>query len=318
MLDNFIFSCNAILPIFAIVALGYLMKKKDYLDAYTVKKLNAIVFKFALPLMLFVNTATGDIYETFDPALIAFICGFTILSFFAIWGFAELYIKDKSSIGAFVQGAFRGNYSIMGIGVTASILGEGDTGKSVMIATFILPLYNILSVFILSIRNGNEKSEISIVKYAIGQIVRNPLIIGICFGIPFSIFMIDLPTVVLSSFEMMGSLTMPLALLCIGADIDFSESFEDVDLIVLATLFKEFLLPAAGLLLAVYGFNMRGEDLVIVVVTLATPSAVSSFIMAANMNSNPKLASNIILVTTFFSLFAFTISIYLLKTFSLI
>ncbi len=318
MLENFIFSCNAILPIFAIVGFGYFMKRKDFLDQYTVKKINAIVFKFTLPLMLFVNSATSDIYKTFDPELILFLCGFTLLSFLVVWGFAELYIKDKSSIGAFVQGSFRGNYSILGIGVTASILGDGDTGKSVMIATFILPLYNILSVLVLSIRNGNEKSDVSIGKYAIGQIIRNPLIIGIFLGIPFSFFMIDIPTVVLSSFDKMGSLTMPLALLCIGADIDLKKSFEDVDLVVLATIFKEILIPVSALLLAVYGFNMRGEDLVIVVVTMATPSAVSSFVMAANMNSNPKLASNIILVTTFFSLFTFTISIYLLKAFNLI
>ncbi len=318
MLENFIFSFNAILPIFIIIALGYYMKKKDFLDKFTVKKLNNIVFKFALPSMLFINSATSNIHESFDPEFILFICLITIASFLFVWGYAEIFIKDKSSIGAFVQGAFRGNYSILGIGVTASILGDADTGKSVMIATFLLPLYNILSVFILSIRNANEETHVSIPKYAFTQIVKNPMIIAIFLGIPFSYFSIEVPTVALNTLNKMGVLTMPLALLCIGADIDFKNNFEDLGLALTASFFKEILIPVTSVLIAVYGLNMRGEDLVIVVVTTSTPTAVSSFIMASNMNSNPKLTSNIILITTFFSLFSFTLSIYLLKTFNLI
>lgn len=323
MLENFIFSLNSVVPVFSLVVVGYFLKKKNFLDAHTVKKLNNVVFKVSLPSMLFLNVATGDIRQSFDPVFLGCALSFTIVTFIFSWIFAEIFIKDKSSIGAFVQGTFRGNYSIMGIGIISSILGDADTGKSILLMTFLLPLYNILSVVVLSFRNedsvgNNKNSEVSAVSTAIKGIITNPLIIGIFLGLPFAIFAIKLPVMVTGSIDNLGSLTLPVALLCIGADIDFSSSFKNLKLPLMAVFLKQILYPIAAILVSVFLFHMRGENLAIMFVMTSTPTAVSSFIMALNMKSNPRLAANIILLTTMMSLVSFTLGIYLLKSFSLI
>lgn len=323
MLENFIFSLNSVVPIFSLVVVGYFLKRKKFLDDHTIKKLNNIVFKVSLPSMLFVNVATSDIKQSFDPFFLSCALTFTIATFIFSWIFAEIFIKDKSSIGAFVQGTFRGNYSIMGIGIIASILGDADTGKSVLLMTFLLPVYNILSVVILSFRNedsvnNNSKGGSSVILVALKGIVQNPLIIAIFIGFPFALFSIKLPVMVTDSIGNLGSLTLPVALLCIGADIDFKSSFKDLKLPVTAVVLKQVVYPIVAILLSVFCFHMRGEDLVIMFVMTSTPTAVSSFIMASNMKSNPRLAANIILFTTMMSLVSFTLGIYLLKTFNLI
>lgn len=322
MLENFIFSLNSVVPIFSLVVIGYFLKKKDFLDKHTVNKLNNIVFKCSLPSMLFVNVATGDIKKNFDPIFLSYVLLFTFGTFAFSWILAELFIKDKSSIGSFVQGTFRGNYSIMGISIIGSILGDADTGKSVLIMTFLLPLYNILSVIVLSFRNedsvNNPSSNgLSSILVACKEIIKNPLIIGIFLGLPFAIFSIKLPIMVTDSIGNLGSLTMPIALLCIGADIDFNSSFKNLKLPISAMLLKQVLYPIFAVLISVY-LGIRGEELVIMFVMTSTPTAVSSFIMAKNMKSNPRLAANIILFTTIMSLISFTFGIYILKTFSLI
>lgn len=316
MFENFMFSANAIVPIFALVFFGYFLRQKKYIDPNTIKQMNTIVFKFALPAMLFTSIAKSNFKDAFDLPFLIWLITITIATFLFAWGFAEIFMKDKPSIGAFVQGSFRGNYAILGLSVISNILGDADTGKSVLVTTFVVPLYNILSVFILTIRSNNTVKDASIFKTALLNIVKNPLIIGITLGLPFSFLGVRPPVMIYNTCQNLANLTMPLALIAIGGNIDFRTSFTDIRWAVIATSFKEFLFPIVSVLISALCFNMRGEELVIVFVMMSTPTAVTSYIMATNMGSNGKLASNIILFTTLVSLFTFAIGIYILKTLS--
>lgn len=321
MLENFIFSANAVVPIFLLIAFGYFLRKKNYIDENTIDIMNNIVFKFALPAMLFQNIAQSNFRDSFDFWFLTWIVIITLGTFLFSWVFAELFMKDKGAIGAFVQGSFRGNYTILGLSVISSILGDSDTGKSILVTTFIVPLYNILSILVLSVRNYDTDKDGKlgdVLKSAFINIVKNPLIIGIMLGIPFSYFNFNAPTMLVSTCTYLGNLSMPLALIAIGGNIDLKTSFVDVKWALIASSFKELLFPIIGVLSSVLLFNMQGEKLVIIFVMTSTPTAVSSYVMASNMHSDSKLASNIILFTTLCSLFTFTAGIYILKTLNLI
>lgn len=318
MFENFMFSVNAIVPIFTLIAFGYYLRQKNVVNDTTIKQMNNVVFNYALPSMLFLNISASSVRDNFDVGFLAWIIFITIFTFLFAWGFAEVFIKDKSSIGAFVQGSFRGNYSLLGLTVISSILGDLDTGKGLLATTFVVPLYNVLSVIVLSVRNKKQSSDSKLVKEAIYEISRNPLIIGILLALPFSIFSINIPVFVSGSLDYVGSLAMPLALICIGANINFNQSGDDVKLALIASVLKGLIYPFFAILISVRAFNMRGEDLVIIFVMTSTPTAVSSYVMASNMQSNPKLASNIILFSTLISLFTFTFGIYILKALSFI
>ena len=64
--------------------------------------------------------------------------------------------------------------------------------------------------------------------------------------------------------------------------------------------------------------GFRSYDLGALFVLFSAPTAVSSYVMAKNMSGDGDLASQVILVTTFFSMFTITLGIYLLKSFALI
>lgn len=317
MLENFLFSANAVVPIFFLVVFGYFLKEKKYIDANTIKNMDTIVFKFALPAMLFLNISSIDFSKTFDFWFLVWVVVITISTFIFSWIFAEIFIEDNATIGSFVQGSFRGNYTILGLVVISNILGPNDTGKSLLVTTFVVPLYNILSVLVLTFRNG-KSSDTAQLKSAVLNIVKNPLIIGIALGMPFSLLSIDLPIMVKSSLGYLANLTMPLALIAIGGNIDFSTSFKDVKWAVVGTFFKTILYPIVAIFISASIFSMRGENLVIIFVMTSTPTAVSSYIMAKNMGADENVASNLILFTTLVSLFTFTLGIYILKTLNLI
>ena len=55
MLDSLNFSLNAVLPIFLMVIIGFLLKKIGLIDMAFVKKTNKIVFLIFIPALLFYN-----------------------------------------------------------------------------------------------------------------------------------------------------------------------------------------------------------------------------------------------------------------------
>jgi len=60
MFENFIFSLNAVLPIFTVALTGYLLKNKGFLTDGFVTAADKLVFKLLLPCMLFTKVAYID------------------------------------------------------------------------------------------------------------------------------------------------------------------------------------------------------------------------------------------------------------------
>ena len=59
-MDTLLFALNAILPIILLILLGYLLKKKGFLDEDWFKKGNKLIFRVCLPCMLFINVRSEE------------------------------------------------------------------------------------------------------------------------------------------------------------------------------------------------------------------------------------------------------------------
>ncbi|MDR1560607.1 MAG: AEC family transporter [Clostridiales bacterium] len=313
LLNNFIFSLNVVAPVFLLLFVGYFLRR-DILDARTAGRLNWIVYNCALPLMLFRDIAGSDFTSVLDSGLIIFAIVSTLI-IFLITSLLALKLVKPTETGAFIQGACRGNYAIVGLQIIANILGESQTGKAALITTFVIPLYNVLSVFVLTL-NSNEKDKSKglwdNVRAALMNIVKNPLIIGILAGVPFSVFHIRLPGAIASVVNSLAVLATPLALLSIGASINLSQIRNKFKPAAIASALKLIATPLIFVPIALkMGFT--GERLVILYVMFATPTALNSYIMADLMGNDSTLAANIVLITILGSLFTFTIGVFWLR-----
>ena len=81
MLDNFIFSVNAILPVIVMVILGWILKNKGFLPESFFGYADKFVFKIALTCNLFVSVIKGDVakLKTSFP-LMLFACAVILSS----------------------------------------------------------------------------------------------------------------------------------------------------------------------------------------------------------------------------------------------
>lgn len=315
MFNNIIFTANIVAPVFLIVAIGYLAKRFDIINENFVEVTSKFVFNVSLPVFIFLKIFNLDLSQALEFSQIGYIYAGTIITYFIIW-FASLpFIKDGRNLSVFVQGAYRSNYAIVGLAIISNLLGNSALGKASIILAFVLPLYNVLAVIVLTIPLRNERKLD--LKSALIEIILNPLILAVLFALPFSYFKIQLPEMVLSTGEFLSLVALPLALIGIGGSLNLEEIKKASQLAFTASAIKIILLPLV-LTYGAYLFGFRNDDLGIMFVIFACPTAIVSFIMAEAMGANSKLAGNIVLISTVGSVFTFAIGIILLKSLGLI
>ena len=92
-MDNFIYSLNATMPVFLVMLLGWLLKRRNFITDEFVSIADKVVFKVALPVLVFKDIAAADLYSDFNWPFVLF-CFFGTCIFFGVtWIFAEIFYK---------------------------------------------------------------------------------------------------------------------------------------------------------------------------------------------------------------------------------
>ena len=314
---DFIFSLNATLPIFLIMVLGWFLMRIGLFNKEFNKVADKYVFKVALPVLLFKDIATADIRSDFNLTFVLFCMITTTIMFLAIWGLSYIFIKDKTQVGAFAQASARGSAAVLGIAFINNIY--GNSGMAPLMIVSAVPLYNILSVIILTFSadmgKGVNKGEN--IKKACLNVIKNPIIIGIFLGLPFSIFGISIPQIPLKAVTSIAQTATPIALLVVGAGFEGAKAIKKIKLTAIATFIKLVFLPLIFFPFAI-AFGFRGSELVAILIMLGSPTTVTCYIMAKNMGNDEVLSSSIVVMATLLSSVTLTGWIFVLKVMGLI
>ncbi len=309
-MQNFILIVGLVIPVFIIIALGYLLKILGLINDNFVNISSKIVFTISLPALIFTEVSKISLSEALDIKMLVFVYGGIIISFILVWLVSIPLVKEGRDKGAFIQGSFRSNYAIIGLALISNIFGSEKLGKASLLLAFIIPIFNILSIVALTVPNRKE-NQINAAR-TILEIIKNPLIIAVILAVPFSYYRWKIPGVIFTTVDYLAALSLPLALLGIGGFMNFKELKKASSFAVLSTILKLVLIPLTACFIA-YELNFPAGDMGIIFIFFGCPTAIASFIMAEAMGSNGKLAGNIVLMTTLGSVITITIGLFILK-----
>ena len=150
-------SFEAVLPIFILMLIGYLIKRTKLADKKSLDVMNKLVFKIFLPVLLFYNIYSTQTADVFDVKLIAFtVVG--ILFIFVLGYISVLFLtKDNARRGVMLQSFFRANFAILGIPLVSYICGNKTSGIASLMVAVVIPMFSILAVIALErFRKGNN------------------------------------------------------------------------------------------------------------------------------------------------------------------
>jgi malate permease and related proteins len=310
---------NTLVPLLAIVLLGAVLRRTRFASAGLFRETNRLLYWIALPALLFEETATAEIGG--DAALR--VAGVILIATAACIGVgylvAWLLRLPRHSVGAFVQGGFRGNLAYVGLPAITLALAGSDGAidpevrtLAVLALALIVPIYNIVAVVVL-VASGGAAGQPPAARAAYLRklgvaLVTNPFILACLAGLLIAVSGWDLPTIVARTCATLGQMTTPLALLGVGATLSLEALRGRWTQAAAAALVKVAVAPLVGYLL-VSALGLAPLELRIAMIYLATPTATASYVMAGQLGSDEQLAGAVIVLSTILSLPALAISL---------
>ena len=306
-------SANAVLPMFMLLAAGFLSQKAGVLTREDVPRFNKVAFRIFLPCLLFYNIYCSDLSAAVKPGLIIYaVCG-VLLVFAAAYLSVQHLVRREDWKGVIAQGIFRSNFVIMGIPIAQALVGADQLGAVTVLIAVVVPLFNFLSVYVLErFRGGNVN-----VRKVLLEVAKNPLIISSLLGILCQLLGIRLPHLLEQTVSSLSVIASPLQLFLLGAFFRFDGLGRYLKPLTAVTTVKLFVTPAVLLGTAAL-LGIRGGDFVGLIGIFASPTAVNSFTMVQQMDcGDAELAGDIVVMTSAVSILSFFLWILIFKTFGI-
>ena len=294
-----------VVVLFLLIIIGYIIKKLGIISNAMNRDVSNLVINVALPAFIIraMNFSfTPEVLVKSGKLVIISSCIYIFVITFSFLLAKIMKIQGKArDIFQFAVVFSNGGY--MGYPVIKALIGD--------IGVFYAALYNLpfnillwtLGVHFLT-RNNSEKNENSGLRKSIDIIKKfmNPAMIAVIIGFILFLFSIKLPYPLYTTLDLLGNLTIPLAMLFIGsilADVKSTEIFTEKRVFIISFI-RLLVIPILTMfILKLVGFS--DHLLIIPVIITAMPVAANAPIMASMFDNDYHLASKVVFLSTFFS-----------------
>lgn len=307
-MESFLVAVNAVVPFLVYISLGFGVKKLGIVDEGFMGRLNQVVFRVLFPFLMFYNMYQIDPEFVLNVRVLALGTGLLLGQILVLFVTVPRIVPGNPQRGVVIQAIYRSNFVLFAIPLTASVFGEENTTLASMMVAIIIPIYNVVAVFVLEYFRGG-KMRLPVV---LRNVCTNPLILGAMTGLVFFFLQIRLPACIVKPISQFAGMTTPLALFVLGGTLHFSKIRGNAKYLVPALGLKMVLFPMVVLALAVTAGFTPVERFVLFTM-FATPVAASSYPMAQNMGGDGELAGEFVVVSTVASIVTIFLWVFLLN-----
>jgi malonate transporter and related proteins len=207
---------DTLVPLFAIIALGFGATRLRYLDPKAVPFLGAVVIRVALPALIFLTLANTPPDQALDAGVLAAYAAGSLATMGLCMAVARWVLGLEWTVVAVVGlGVSMANSGFMGFPISQGLMGAQQA--SILLAhcmsvenILILPLALVLISAATTKHSRGDRLAV------LRGIVTNPLLIALLAGLVVSAIGLGLPSPARATLDLLARLSAPLALLVIG------------------------------------------------------------------------------------------------------
>ncbi|MDQ0960427.1 malonate transporter [Streptomyces sp. B4I13] len=278
---------KALVPVVLLIVLGYGLKRSLITAEGFWAEAERLSYRILLPALFLHSLATADI----DDLPVGALTGALIASTLAVAALIVackplMRLRDDAFTSVFQGGIRFNNY--IGVTIAAGLYGTKGVALAAVCNAAIVPTVNVLCVLVFARYGTTRPSFPDVVK----QLVTNPLVLACTGGILLQALDLGLPPGIGPALQALGTASMPLGLLCIGAALRFGAARSWVAPVLTSSSAKFALMPAATFL-AAQVFGLGSHALIIAVLFQTLPTASSSYIMARQLGGDAPLMAGI-------------------------
>ena len=297
----FVTSIESIIPIIAIIVLGYILQNRGWFGENFGANLSHLIMNIALPASIFVSVMK---YLTFDKLLtlsegLIYTFGAFVLTYISAYICVKLFNVRTGRRGTMINTFVNANTIFIGLPLNIALFGNEALPYFLIyyitntISTWTLGIYLMTS----DSKSAKNKSSS---KFDWKKLMPPPLI-GFLVSLVFLIFKIPIPGFATSTLTYIGNIVTPLSLIYIGitlAKAGLKTIKFDRDTII--TLIGRFILGPVVMfaILSLTAKNMPTDEFKTFVVQSAAPALAVLPILASQGNGDVEFSTNVVTLST--------------------
>ncbi|RZJ01945.1 MAG: AEC family transporter [Brevundimonas sp.] len=283
-----------VLPVFVLIAIGYGLRKSDFLPDATWRPIEKLSIHILYPGFLIPAIWAADISG--GGAGAAGAASVTSVLIIAALTFAlkPLMKLDGPAYTSVFQGAIRWN-SFVFLPVIQSVYGPDGLALAAVVIAAMIPVTNILCVIVL-VRWGADQRAMS--PWSLTKaILSNPILLACIAGLTLNLLKVPRLPGVWETLQLLGGAALPLGLIVAGAGLSFAEVARRKITISMVSFVKLVITPPLmwGLCI-LYGGDQTAQG--IALLCGAAPGAAASYMLARQMGGDAPLMAGIVALTT--------------------
>ena len=304
---------NVIIPVFALMALGYSAVRFRLFPSEGVRGLVLFVNNFATPCLLFHAMATSDFSTTFNwgvigPFYVGAVASFVFGSLIAI-----RFFKNRPGEG--VSSGFAAMFTntvLIGIPIIQRAYGTQALATAFSIIAFHASVLITVGMLTMELVRRDGAPLHRALWVAFIRIISNPLMWGIAAGVAVNLLGIKLIEPVDAFVSMMAAAVTPAALFGLGGALNDYKLSENWAQSLSMSLLKLLLQPAIAYVLMIHVLHVDHQYARYGILLAAMPSGINAFVFATYYNRGVNVATNTILITTVLSVLTVSGWLYIL------
>ncbi|WP_249134457.1 AEC family transporter [Bradyrhizobium japonicum] len=270
-------------PVFALIAAGYAAVLFRFVSEGAHKGISEFAFSIAIPALLFRTIVVSEFPDVSPYRMWGAYYGALALTWIAALALSALLRarrEDREDGVVFAIGSVYGNIVMLGIPLVLSALGNEAAGPMALILSVKTPLLWLCGILQMELVSRKRTgSAFSVIRPVLADLVRNPLMIAIGFGVIWRFTGSGLTPVVDRTIELLAQAGSPTALVALGINLfRFEVKGEKLSILAMCAL-KLAAMPAAAFVLTRL-LDLPAVAAGVVVLFAAMPTGANAYIFA--------------------------------------
>ncbi len=279
---------TSLLPIFALIVLGFTLRKSNLVPAEQWRGVELISYWLLFPALLIITLAQaqmsfGDL-KSFALALLVMVIVMSLIVWLLRTPLKNIWDVQGPAFTSIFQTTTRW-HGFIALAIIDKLYGLPGLAILAIAFAVMVPFLNVVNILILTTYAGDTKPNAKII---LSALLRNPLLWGISIGIIIKLTGIELPDPVYTTLDLLARGALGVSLLALGAGLSWKAMKTSGKEVIFASFIKLLFTPIVGFGLALI-FNVTGMQFVIMIIAAAVPTAVNGYVLARTMGGDAEL-----------------------------
>ena len=304
---------ESIIPVFAIVILGFALRKGGLVPTPHWRAVEELCFWVFFPSLLATTLINANLSAIelgpFTLTLIFTLSSIGLLTL-ALWPLLHKYWGTSGGQFSTIYQTTTRWHGFIALAIVIKLFDEQGAALIAIAFAIMVPILQVSNILVLTAFSANHRlSPTQIFK----SVLVNPIIWGVSFGLVINLSQTSVWQPVMTLFDLLGRAALGTSLLALGAGLSLKAALRPSPELYVGVIGKLILTPAIMMGWALW-YGINGLPLAVLIVCASVPTAMNGYLFAKKMGGDAELYAATSSVQTVLSFVTIPLFLWLAQT----